>query len=78
MLVVCIVGALLFLINSSIAWTAYELIRDSRFDILQNDKFRQGSLLAVPVLMLFIQYIIYDAMIDRIFPCGEPTKEQKD
>lgn len=63
-LLVCIVACILLVLNSGLVWAVYQALIPTNPDLMENQKFLQGIMFGVPVLMIFLEYLIYDLFVD--------------
>ena len=77
-MLVCIVACVLFIFNLAVCSAGYESMRATKLEILADPKFRQGILLSAPVLLIFVEFLIYDFMIDIFLPVAKRAKKQSD
>lgn len=62
--IVCIVGCLLLVINREIVLMAYEPFKADGSVLLSNPKFEYGLKFIVPLIMIPLEYLVYDFAMD--------------
>ncbi len=66
LLMVSFVASVLYALNSYLIRSIYQPISDLSPYILGNEKITHGIQIGVPVLMIMIQYWLFDYLVDRI------------
>lgn len=65
LLLVSLIASILFVVNSAIVRMLYTRIAESDPVVLGNERFSHGVQIAIPALMILLEYRIYDYLVDR-------------
>lgn len=62
----CIVSCVFLFLNVAIVTTIYPVLANSGPPLLQNDRVAQALLYAAPVLLVFVEWWLFDLIVDRL------------
>ena len=65
-LLVCFIACILLVLNSGLVWAVYQSQIPKNPELLENEKFLQGIMFSVPVLLIFVEYFVYDLIVDLL------------
>lgn len=63
-----VVAAVLLLLNSTLVASLFQVALDKFPGYMRNQRINQGILFVAPVLLLVLEYWLYDRILDGLFP----------
>jgi hypothetical protein len=68
LVLVCLTATLLLVLNGAVVWACVQALASTYPELTHEIKYFQGIMLIAPVIMILIEYRVYDWLVDCLAP----------